>query len=93
MFGTSGSAHMWQHQHVRSAYFLQVRRIINEVDPDGLIPGHVAPEDEYDSEIEKLLKWREPVTADRVLRAFGDIPLEQAESIAARVAALGPADP
>ena len=93
MFAASSSVHMWQHQCVHSAYFLQVRRIVNEVDPDDLAPGEVTPEDEYDSEIEELLKWREPVTVDRVFAAFGDIPLEQAKAIAARVAALEQANP
>ena len=52
-----------------SPYFLAAREVVNEVDPVGLI-GMGCPEDEYDPEIEDLIKWREPVTADRVAQVF-----------------------
>lgn len=52
-----------------SGYFLAVRAVVNEVDPVGLIEMG-APDDEYDSEVEDLIKWREPVTADRVAEVF-----------------------
>lgn len=41
----------------------------NEVDPVGLIEMG-CPEDEYDPEIQDLIRWREPVTPDRVLEVF-----------------------
>jgi hypothetical protein len=52
-----------------SAYFLAARAVVNEVDPVGLIDMG-APDDEYDSEVEDLIKWREPVTAERVAEVF-----------------------
>lgn len=52
-----------------SAFFLAVRAIVNEVDPVGLIEMG-APDDEYDSEVEDLIKWREAVMADRVAEVF-----------------------
>jgi len=48
---------------VRSAYFLAARTVVNREDPAGLL-GFGAPEDEYDPEVEDLIKWREAVTAD-----------------------------
>jgi hypothetical protein len=57
------------HDSVPSAYFLAARSVVNEVDPIGLI-GMGAPADEYDPEIEDLIKWREPVTPERVAEVF-----------------------
>jgi len=57
------------HGHVPSAYFLAARAVVNEVDPIGLIDTG-APDDEYDSEVADLIKWREPVTAEHVAAVF-----------------------
>jgi len=52
-----------------SAYFLAVRAVVNEEDPVGLIAMD-CPEDEYDPEVEDLIKWREPVTPEHVAEVF-----------------------
>ena len=58
-----------------SAYSLAARAVVNREDPAGLL-GMGAPEDEYDPEIQDLIKWHEPVTAEQVsavfLRWFGE---------------------
>ncbi len=72
-----------------SAYFLAARAVVNEVDPIGLIRMD-CPEDEYDAEVEDLIKWRQPVTAERVAEVFiqwfgrenGAMALDDAERIA-----------
>lgn len=50
-------------------YFLASRAVVNEVDPVGLIDMG-APDDEYDAEVEDLIMWRDPVTAERVAEVF-----------------------
>lgn len=52
-----------------SAYFLAARAVVNEVDPVGLIDMG-SPDDEYDAEVANLIKWREPVTPERVAEVF-----------------------
>lgn len=52
-----------------SAYFLAARTVVNEVDPIGLI-NIGAPDDEYDPEVEDLIRWREPLTPERVAEVF-----------------------
>lgn len=77
---------------MRSAYFLAVRAVVNREDPVGLI-AMGCPEDEYDSEIEDLVKWRESVTPEAVAEVFlrwfgpgtGDVPNDKASRIAAGV--------
>jgi len=75
----------------RSAYFLAARTVVNREDPAGLL-GFGAPEDEYDPEVEDLIKWREAVTADQVTAVFrrwlgdeGVIPADMAGRIADRI--------
>lgn len=58
-----------QHAAVPSVYFLAARAVVNEVDPVGLI-AMGSPDDEYDAEVEDLIKWREPVTPERVAEVF-----------------------
>jgi hypothetical protein len=73
----------------RSAYFLAVRAVVNREDPAGLL-SFGAPEDEYDPEVEDLIRWRQAVTPDEVTdvfrRWFGDQGVILAE-MAARIAA------
>jgi hypothetical protein len=54
---------------VPSAYFLAARAAVNEVDPVGLL-AFGCPDDEYDPEVEDLIKWREPVTPEHVAEVF-----------------------
>lgn len=63
-------------------YFLAVRDLVSAEDPYDLRESGV-PDDEYDQYVERLVKWREPVTPERVLQSLGDIPREQAERLAA----------
>jgi hypothetical protein len=53
----------------RSPYFLAVRALVNAEDPMQLIALD-CPEDEYDPEIEDLVKWRTDVTAEQVAEVF-----------------------
>ena len=52
-----------------SAYFLAARSVVNAEDPAGLLAMD-APEDEYDVQVEALIKWREPVTPIQVADVF-----------------------
>lgn len=52
-----------------SAYLLAARAAVSEVDPIGLLACG-CPDDEYDPEVEDLIKWREPVTPERVAEVF-----------------------
>ena len=70
-------------------YFLAVRDCINAEDPYDLRESGV-PDDEYDEYVDRLVKWREPVTPERVLEALGDIPQEQAERLAAAIERVRP---
>lgn len=72
----------------RSPFFLAVREVVNAEDPVGLIALD-CPDDEYDPEIEDLIKWRTEVSAAKVsevfLRWFGEdgaMPHDMAERIA-----------
>jgi hypothetical protein len=73
----------------RSAYFLAVRTVVNREDPIGLL-GLGCPPDEYDSEVEDLIKWRTAVTADQVsavfLRWFGENSGTIPSAMAVRIA-------
>ena len=73
---------------MRSPAFLAARAVVADEDPLGLL-GFGAPEDEYDPEIEDLLKWRAVVTPERVVEVFvkwfgesGRMPADMAARIA-----------
>lgn len=74
-----------------SPYFLAARAVVNREDPVGLLAMD-APEDEHDPEVEDLIKWREPITAEHVAEVFlrwfgasGQMSTEQAARIAAGI--------
>jgi len=71
-----------------SAYFLAARAVVNREDPVGLL-SMGAPEDEYDPEVKDLVRWRKPVTAERVgavfLQWFGESGAMPSD-VAARIA-------
>ena len=50
-------------------YRYAVMQLFATVDPMGLVAGG-APDDEYEPEINELLKWRRPVTAEDVREVF-----------------------
>ncbi len=57
-----------EHEAVPS-HFLAARAVVNEADPVGLM-AMGSPDDESDPEVEDLIKWREPVTPERVAEVF-----------------------
>lgn len=52
-----------------SPLFLAARAVVSAEDPVGLLALD-APEDEYDPEVRDLVKWRGPVTSERVIDVF-----------------------
>lgn len=74
---------------MRSPYFLAVRDVVNKVDPVGLL-ALGAPGDEYDAEVEELVRWQQPATPGAVAEVFlrwfgagaGELTADQAERIA-----------
>ena len=73
---------------MRSAYFLAARAVVNAEDPAGLLAMD-APDDGYDSQVEALIRWRQPVTPTQVAEVFDrwlgpdwTLPDEVAERIA-----------
>lgn len=71
-----------------SHFFLAARAVLNAEDPIGLL-AIGAPEDEYDPEVRRLVKWRSPLTASDVVavfvRYFGE-DYRLAEDMASRIA-------
>jgi hypothetical protein len=53
----------------RSAYFLEVRAVLNHEDPIGLI-AIGAPDDEYDPEVRRIVDWPGPVPPEHVANVF-----------------------